>query len=270
MESDNLCQVASLMRAQSGFSVENASALFAHAGASPALQETYGAEGPVFGSPGPSAKFQHKLTKFMHAAKLAGLLYYNHGTRNTERAREIFLELEADEPSNAAYPAFRLHAEKALKYSTEKLAATAAKAAAGSYFDTLILAELRNIESARWQSPTHHFVFTNLFDSADRANVGALDSLFPEIDRENHTRHSEYVGQLLTQGGRNASRSAYFLEFNSSEYEIGRVLSGYKDPDHYALTLEREGPDFPYAPYLSEPCDRSQYDEYFAKMRGYL
>jgi hypothetical protein len=271
MEGDNICKAASLQRAKSIFSVEQAPALMASIGAGASLQETFGAEGPIFGNPKPETKFKHKTSKFMHALKLAGLLHYSAGSTHLETARLLFLELEAEEPSNSAYPAFRLHTEKTLKYSAEKLAATAAQAAAGSYFDTLIMNELRSIEGTRWQSAAHHLVLTSFFDYARGINVGALDSLFPEIDRENHTRHSEYVGQLLTQGGRNASRSAYFLEFSADEYEIGRVLSGYKDLDNYALTREREGEDFvAYGPYPSEPCDRTLYDDYFAKMRGYL
>lgn len=270
MENDNLCEVVSQLQKKSVFNVETASALVASLGSSPALLELYGAHGPFFGEAGKTS-YKNKLSKFFLALRLAGLLHYsNVGSQDLPKAQEILLELEKEEPSNGAYPFVRLYVEKGMKYSTEKLTLAAAKAASASYFDTLLLNELQNVEGSRWQSASHNLVLTNFFDYANPINLSPVTQEFQDLDRKEKSRFSESLGLLMMQKARSANRGAFFLTYSPAEYEYGKTLAASDEPDSYSLSIQLDGQSIPYAPYLASPCDRSIYDTFFANLRSIL
>jgi hypothetical protein len=270
MEADNLCAVVSQMSRSSVLTKEVLPALLRSVGASPALQELYAADGPLFGN---GASPAHKLARFFQALRLGNALHYFHGEADLDRARTILLALEEEESGNAAFPLFRLDLEQRLGYSREKLRETARKAAAASYFDTLQLPELRELERSRWQSPSHHFVISAFLDSAQGINFHNAITTLQEIDREFHDQHARSIAGLMMQEGIRAARSAYFMDFSAVEYDWGRgLLNDESLPYSSMLSLQKEGrQEWPWPPYLTGgDCKREIYDDFFLKIRSLL
>lgn len=266
MEADNFCEALIQSSRTSAITKEHAPALLESLNASPALRELYAPDGPIFGSPERISPLTHKLSKLFLALRLANMLYYGPSEKADDaRARELFLELEKQEPGNSAFPYFRLVVEKRQGLSQEKLLETAAKAASGSYFDTLLLEHLRELEGARWQSPTHHLVVSQFLSYANNIDLNSGFTAVHDLDRAADSQYGEQIGELMMQNGKRAPRGAGFFEFSANEYDLGRHLAkNSESPDSTMLSREKDGYSPPYSPYVdSNACDRNVYDEFY-------
>src|SRR5690606_15221448 len=93
-------------------------------------------------------------------------------------ALAILKELESSDAGNGAYPYFQLailHKKEAKK---EDLLQVAERVARASYFDTMLTAQLAELESQRWQSATHAYALEWLSGQANRIHYYAsLDAV---------------------------------------------------------------------------------------------
>jgi len=276
MEADNLCEAAKIANMEFKFDGEQVPSFLHALGASPALQELFAAKGPIF-APDPKKKTLHKITRLYTALSLGGFLITgkDNGKNGLTEAHRILLEIEGEEPANAAYPAARVGIEKKLGLPLEKIRETAKLAASGSYFDLLLLEHLKEIERARWQSATHHLVLSIFLEQAQRV-VGfySMVEIFSEIDRKFQTTYGKSLGETMMQEGQKARRSHYFLGFDGDVYATGRAFAAdYEQPFMENLSYQKEGREsWPQQPYIHEAsdCNRQIYDDYYHQMRGLL
>ena len=275
MDSGDFCSVHAEMLKTNFFGSSHVAPVLAHIGASAALQETFAANGPVFGS-STSAKFQSPLARFFYALRKAGLLWAAPPlAADYPTAHAILLELEKADPSNAVFPYFRFELEEAMKLPADIRLKTLEQAAGASRFNLLFTDELRELQARRFENPAYFLVLDNIL-----SNIQGLPRFPSTTEMKKFAQNSSIdaaglLGRLMMEDGLRATRGGMFYGFYSYQYEEGRYLLGDNEKSIAAwdisLRLEGQNRDDSWTePRFEEPCNRERYEAAFRDLKSRL
>jgi hypothetical protein len=278
IDANNVCETANLLGRLDVTAPREAASLLSAIGAPPALQELFAENGPLSApAETPLDRFHHPLTRLTFALRLGNIYPGAPGTKgDLKRAREHLLALEKEDPSNAAYPFFLLDVEKQLGASPAALRAIAARAAAGSRFDTFVNEAQRSIQGHRFLNASNYVAIESLIQNLDTANLYGASRALQELDRTGSTAFGAKVGALMQAPGETARRGTFFYDFSGREFDAGRELRGNRGPDAAALSLEKEGLPkgftYPTGGWLEEDgsCDEARFEADFAELRNFV
>lgn len=278
MNADDLCQAALIVgknfHQRSQAEISGAMRAF---GAPTSLQEMFAPGGPIFGPIDAKKRFSTHFLNLMYALRLANILNFSSGGSMSEHgsaALTILKELETADPSNGAFPYFQLGILRELKYKEEEIKETAERVARASHFDSMLTAQIAELESGRWQSATHHYVLNWLSQQVNTISYyTSLDALNSVTGGSGGDDLKDRVGKLMMQEGLRATRRAQYHGFDGSAYSYGTIYNSAEDDEYLANLSDRiAGYQWRYPPYVSRDkgdCKREEYDAYYEEMRGH-
>lgn len=270
----NLCALEELKQKNYTPDKKDFAALKAAIDPSPAFAELLAENGPALATAEPKKKYSHKPARLLWALRLSGQSFIGSAPENLPEARKQLLELEKEDPSNAALPFFRLGVEKKLNLDAKVLAETESKIGDGSDFDLYMDDLVTELNQAKWQSPTAHRLIEhigyfavptpNLYDG-----VSALQNS-TTLSEDSRNR----IVAVMKQRALRSTPNSFNRDMNAEIFENARSLGkDYMAPSIYQMALEREralgieAPNFPYFKSGAD-CDSRPYEDYFFTNRG--
>lgn len=274
VRNDQLCELMIQMETETLVDPKHAYEFLQEMGTGEELQKIFSLNGPLYGDSDLSLG-KTIPEKFLFALRLAEIYSVRSPkSKDLKRARKILLELEKEEPGNAAFPFFRFLIEKRDQVWKDELEKTLKSFHDKSYFDTYLFSLLKDLESQKWRSGTYHFAVSNFSDYVKIPYYQPAQEIL-EFDRKNKTEYGKIVGQLMMQDGRRAKRAHTLGGFCSAQYEWGRNVSLSDELDSYRLSRQIEGWEenfsFPYPPYVDRNrCDPEPYENFVREARKNL
>jgi hypothetical protein len=266
LQREDLCDLMSQLSRESIAERAHAPQFLQAIGASSELQQIFAVDGPVFGNSEKNLG-QTVPEKFFFALRLAGMYATNtNAKQDLPRARKILLELEKEEPGNAAFPFFRFSIEQKSDEWKANVKQTLETIAQKSYFNTYLFALLQDLEPLRWRSAAYHYSITSFYDYANLQFYSPAQELI-EYDAKNKTEFGKALGELMIAEPLRARRGQHVWGFSTIQYDWGRELSGSDQPYSNRLSQKIEGWEenfhFPYPPYVDRSrCNAEPYEKY--------
>lgn len=277
VNTDNLCLAALTVGKSFPMSQAELSGAIRAFGAPASLQELVAENGPLFGPIDSKKRFPSPFLNFMYALRLAGIVNFptsGNAAEHGAAALTILKELESADPTNGAFPYFQLGIMRELKAKTEDIHEVAERVARGSHFDTMLTAQIAELEGSRWQSATHYFVLDWISNQLSSISYySSLDAINSVTGSAGGDDLKDRIGLLMMQEGLRATRRSQFHGFDGGAYGYGTIYSSAED-DIYLENLSNQiaGYQWKYAPYVSRDqgdCKREEFDAYYEEMRGH-
>ncbi len=277
MEANDICRTMKLLETTQSRYKHSIQALLTITSLSTPTQEAFKEDGPFFASfEKLDRKFTHTSSNFFWALRLGTLTQQGSPSSDAAlvAAKKILLQLEKEDPANAAYPYFRLAVEQKLKATDAELLEIAKKIAQGSYFETHMDSIMKEITTAAWINPSVRAAISDseLYPLFLYPSLNTLQKL--DFDGKSA------IGDLMMQKGQRSSRGMQSMEYSEQEYSYGHVLKGDdKMPDIYQLSQEREdmaaNPAYRLYPPIhatlngpAKQCDPSILENWYYENRG--
>lgn len=266
IKNDQLCELLSQLDDENIINENHISEFLELMGASEELQKLFAKDGPIYGNSDLNLG-KTVAEKFVFALRLSGMVSIQAPkSQDDKRARKILLDLEKEEPGNAAFPFFRFAIEQRNPDWKEESEKTLQSLKEKSYFQSYLFSLVQDLHSQKWRSATYHFSLSQFLDYA-RIPYYIPGQAIMEYDRKNKTEFGKIVGDLMMQEGKQARRAHELGGFCSSQYEWGKNVSRSEEISSSQLSRKIEGWEenfsFPYPPYIDRyRCSSETYENY--------
>lgn len=277
VQSNDLCKLLELTSIPIDVGLE---ALLDGINASPEIREMYTPGEGTFSASLDRlpAKLEHKSSKVLLAYRLVQLAYpfLPDEKASWEKARNILLELEKEEPGNGAYPFARIQAEKLLGYSQQDLVKTAKQIERSSYFELHFDSITREVFEAVHATAALHYVYQWVWDTAPFSlRTETIRGLVGKDGFES----TNAIGHLMVQKALRSTRGYQAREWSNTQYAAGWELIDERERplDLGSLSQEREGEVSTYinvseAKWTDEEgrivCDPTKYEDRLRDLRN--
>lgn len=266
IKNDQLCDLLSQLDDENLINESHVSEFLELMGASEELQKLFASDGPIYGNSDLNLG-KTVAEKFVFALRLAGIISIQAPkSQDDKRARKILLDLEKEEPGNAAFPFFRFAIEQRNAEWKNESEKTLQALKEKSYFESYLFSLIQDLHSQKWRSATYHFSLSQFLDYT-RIPYYVPGQAIMEYDRKNKTEFGKVVGELMMQEGKQARRAHELGGFCSSQYEWGKNVSLSEEVSSSQLSRKIEGWEdnfsFPYPPYIDRyRCSAETYETY--------
>ncbi|MBX3020901.1 MAG: hypothetical protein KF799_04430 [Bdellovibrionales bacterium] len=201
------------------------------------VQELVGPHSPFFTDPSEQT-YSAANARFMQAMVLSGQLEGSTVKKLVfplyEEARRLLLDLETEDPQNAAYTYFRLEVEKALGRSTEELAQIAERILTADRFESHSLDVRKAVRARMTANASKYIAGVNYVSTLPVLAYGAnvlvrmLDVYVPGLN--------EHLAELMTAQGTRANTHSFADGYDVLEYLGGRSLAPWLElPNHIEI-----------------------------------
>lgn len=235
------------------------------------FKDLIGVNGPLFKELPPENKDPRAV--FLDAMVTGGLVTNAKRDKlDSEKSLRQLNGLVKAFPNNAAFSIFKLNLENAMGKSKSQLRETAKGISAAQHYDTF-LADIRaHVLSHRWDSEALYYLAGKVRNSIPGIHVArGIDNGALIEDAET----AEHLGNILVSKAIASDKLSISEAYDAYDYYAGNRLLNNKHPDISELNEQKhpgksEAIEKNWVSYDldGEICDRTSFDEHFAKLRN--
>lgn len=235
------------------------------------LKSLIGINGPIYKEP--DANNKDPRVQFLDALVVGGVTHSpKRKHHDLEKSLLQITELQTAFPDNAAFSVFKLGLENRLGKSKSQLRETANGLMGAKRYDSLMQEVLKQVLSHRWDSEALHYL------SGVIRNHIPLPGASPNLEHGQlleDEKIAEHLGNLLVQPALNSDKLTISEDYSSYDYYLGNKLLNNKHPNAHELNeikqpgkYEEIEQDWISYDLEGEDCDRTSFDENFAKLKN--